>query len=283
MKRLRSARAVLLLALVASPALAQTQTAPPPAPAPTQRPGIEVDRRRPAHAEHEGRRHRSADRDGQRDHRQELHRRPDRAGQGHGGLGAADEARRNLRRVPFGAARARLCGGAVRQHGQDRARSDGAAGRRRRPTPSANARADELVTQIVPVKHVSAAELVPILRPLMPQGGQLIAHASSNSLIVSDRAGNVQRLVGIIQRIDTVVRCRSRSDSAGARERVRDRAHADAARRRQERTARRSAARVRRHAHELDPDLRRRRRDGSSCARSSRISIRRSTTAAIRR
>jgi len=65
------------------------------------------------------------------------------------------------------------------------------------------AAADELVTQVVPVKHVSAAELVPILRPLMPQGGQLIAHASSNSLVVSDRAGNVERLVGIIQRIDT--------------------------------------------------------------------------------
>jgi general secretion pathway protein D len=62
---------------------------------------------------------------------------------------------------------------------------------------------DELVTQIVPVKHVSAAELVPILRPLMPQGGQLLAHASSNSLIISDRAANVQRLIGIIQRIDT--------------------------------------------------------------------------------
>jgi len=64
--------------------------------------------------------------------------------------------------------------------------------------------ADELVTQIVPVKHVSAAELVPILRPLMPQGGQLIAHPGSNSLVVSDRASNVQRLVAIIQRIDTV-------------------------------------------------------------------------------
>ncbi len=64
--------------------------------------------------------------------------------------------------------------------------------------------ADELITQIVPVKHVAAADLVPILRPLMPQGGQLIAHAASNSLVVSDRAGNVQRLVSIIQRIDTV-------------------------------------------------------------------------------
>ncbi|MEP6485431.1 MAG: type II secretion system secretin GspD [Rudaea sp.] len=63
---------------------------------------------------------------------------------------------------------------------------------------------DELVTQIVPVKHVAATELVPILRPLMPQGAQLIAHPGSNSLVISDRAGNVQRVVSIIQRIDTV-------------------------------------------------------------------------------
>jgi len=63
---------------------------------------------------------------------------------------------------------------------------------------------DELVTRIVPVKHVSASELVPILRPLMPQGAQLIAHPGSNSLVISDRAGNVQRLISIIERIDTV-------------------------------------------------------------------------------
>jgi general secretion pathway protein D len=64
--------------------------------------------------------------------------------------------------------------------------------------------ADEIVTQIVPVKHVSATELVPILRPLMPQGAQLIAHPASNSLVISDRAGNVERMISIIQRIDTV-------------------------------------------------------------------------------
>jgi len=63
---------------------------------------------------------------------------------------------------------------------------------------------DELVTQIVPVKHVSATELVPILRPLLPQGAQLIAHPGSNSLVISDRAGNVGRVVSIIDRIDTV-------------------------------------------------------------------------------
>ena len=63
---------------------------------------------------------------------------------------------------------------------------------------------DELITQIVPVRHVSASELIQILRPLMPQGGQLIAHGPSNSLVISDRAGNVGRLAAIIQRIDTV-------------------------------------------------------------------------------
>ncbi len=38
----------------------------------------------------------------------------------------------------------------------------------------------------------------------MPQGAQLIAHPGSNSLVISDRAGNVARIVSIVQRIDTV-------------------------------------------------------------------------------
>ncbi len=69
---------------------------------------------------------------------------------------------------------------------------------------AANHEPDQIVTQIVPVKHVSAMQLVPILRPLMPQGAQLIAHAASNSLVISDRAGNVKRMISIIHRIDTV-------------------------------------------------------------------------------
>lgn len=79
------------------------------------------------------------------------------------------------------------------------AQQDGAS-----PVDPARTRdADELVTQVVPVRHVSAAELVPILRPLMPQGGQIVVHAGSNSLVISDRAGNVERLSRIIERIDT--------------------------------------------------------------------------------
>lgn len=61
---------------------------------------------------------------------------------------------------------------------------------------------DEVVTQVLEVKNVSASQLVPILRPLMPQEGHMAAYAPTNVLIVSDRAANVQRLIKLIERID---------------------------------------------------------------------------------
>ncbi len=61
---------------------------------------------------------------------------------------------------------------------------------------------DEIVTQIITMKNVSAAQLVPILRPLIPQYGQLAAYAAGNMLIISDRASNVSRIVRIVQRMD---------------------------------------------------------------------------------
>ncbi|HET7202098.1 MAG TPA: secretin N-terminal domain-containing protein, partial [Steroidobacteraceae bacterium] len=65
-----------------------------------------------------------------------------------------------------------------------------------------SAGSDEIVTQVVAVRNVSAAQLVPILRPLIPQYGHLAAYPASNMLIISDRASNVSRLMRIIQRID---------------------------------------------------------------------------------
>ncbi|HEX8757144.1 MAG TPA: type II secretion system secretin GspD [Steroidobacteraceae bacterium] len=63
---------------------------------------------------------------------------------------------------------------------------------------------DEIVTQVIAVKNVSAAELVPILRPMIPQYGHLAAYPPSNILIISDRASNVHRMMQIIQRIDQI-------------------------------------------------------------------------------
>ena len=61
---------------------------------------------------------------------------------------------------------------------------------------------DEFVTRVVEIKYVDAAQLVPILRPLVPQRGHLAAYPASNVLIISDSAANIQRLVDIINRID---------------------------------------------------------------------------------
>jgi len=61
---------------------------------------------------------------------------------------------------------------------------------------------DEIVTQIITMKNVSAAQLVPLLRPLIPQQGHLAAYPSGNMLIISDRASNVNRIMKIIARMD---------------------------------------------------------------------------------
>jgi general secretion pathway protein D len=61
---------------------------------------------------------------------------------------------------------------------------------------------DEIVTQIITMKNISAAQLVPLLRPLIPQQGHLAAYPAGNMLIISDRASNVARIMKIIERMD---------------------------------------------------------------------------------
>ena len=67
-----------------------------------------------------------------------------------------------------------------------------------------SATSDEIVTQVIDVKNVNAAQLVPILRPMIPQYGHLAAYPAGNILIISDRANNVNRMIKIIRRIDQV-------------------------------------------------------------------------------
>ena len=61
---------------------------------------------------------------------------------------------------------------------------------------------DEVVTQVIAISNINAAQLVPVLRPLMPQTAQLQAVAGANMLVISDRAANVNRMMRIIARID---------------------------------------------------------------------------------
>jgi general secretion pathway protein D len=68
-----------------------------------------------------------------------------------------------------------------------------------------SATSDEIVTQVLDVHNVSAAQLVPMLRPMIAQYGHLAAYPASNILIISDHASNVNRMMRIIQRIDQVM------------------------------------------------------------------------------
>ena len=65
-----------------------------------------------------------------------------------------------------------------------------------------SATSDEVVTQVISLKNVSAAQLLSSLRPLVAQTGHMAVHAAANMLIVTDRANNVNRILRIIQRID---------------------------------------------------------------------------------
>ncbi len=72
----------------------------------------------------------------------------------------------------------------------------------RRIKPKIKRNADELITRVIRVEHVPAAMLVPILRPLVPSTGQLQAYGPSNTIVISDRAANIDRLLKIIRKMD---------------------------------------------------------------------------------
>jgi type II secretory pathway component GspD/PulD (secretin) len=59
-----------------------------------------------------------------------------------------------------------------------------------------------VVTKVFVVKSVSSAHLVPILRPMIPQYGHLVAYPCRNTLLLVDTFANVKRIEKIIQAID---------------------------------------------------------------------------------
>ena len=62
-----------------------------------------------------------------------------------------------------------------------------------------------LVTRVIAIKNAVAAELVPILRPLIPQYGHLASVNEVNALIISDHADNIRQLEALIDRLDSTI------------------------------------------------------------------------------
>ena len=61
---------------------------------------------------------------------------------------------------------------------------------------------DQLETRVIQVQHTSAAELIPLIRPLVPQYGHLAAVSSANALIISDRSANIARIQDLVRQLD---------------------------------------------------------------------------------
>lgn len=62
---------------------------------------------------------------------------------------------------------------------------------------------DEMMVQVIPVRYVPSEQLVPVLRPLMPQWSSVSAYGPSNMLILSGRASNIKQLADIIKQVDS--------------------------------------------------------------------------------
>lgn len=71
--------------------------------------------------------------------------------------------------------------------------------------PSGGAPGELMVTRVLAIKNAVASELVPILRPLIPQYGHLAAVPTMNALIISDHADNIRSLEDLVERLDNTI------------------------------------------------------------------------------
>ena len=62
---------------------------------------------------------------------------------------------------------------------------------------------DAPVVSVIPLKFLSAQQLVPTLRPLLPDAASLTVYAPANMLVVAGSAANVRRVSQIVKKVDS--------------------------------------------------------------------------------
>jgi general secretion pathway protein D len=65
-----------------------------------------------------------------------------------------------------------------------------------------SASGDRIVTQVIPLRYESAAQLVTVLRPLVSPNNTIAAYIPNNAIIVTDYADNVKRIDRIVASLD---------------------------------------------------------------------------------
>jgi general secretion pathway protein D len=76
------------------------------------------------------------------------------------------------------------------------------AGPTRAPGENVRGSGDRIETRIFTLRHESATQLLPVLRPLIAPNNIITAYQNSNTLVVTDYANNLQRIAKIIDSID---------------------------------------------------------------------------------
>ncbi|WP_454689508.1 type II secretion system secretin GspD [Achromobacter aloeverae] len=74
--------------------------------------------------------------------------------------------------------------------------------RRGRGAPAPRASGGEVVTRVFPLKYENAANLVPVLRPMVPPNNPVNAYPGNNTVVVTDYADNMERIARVIASID---------------------------------------------------------------------------------
>jgi len=74
------------------------------------------------------------------------------------------------------------------------------------PTPIKYGKSGDLgdaqITEVYQLKYGSVRDIVPILKPLLPPSSHFAAHVPTNTIIITDTAANVNRILEIIGKLD---------------------------------------------------------------------------------
>jgi len=69
--------------------------------------------------------------------------------------------------------------------------------------PQTIPKTDQMVTQVIPIRYISAAQIIKDLEPLMTDYAKLTANESGNALVLTDTQSHIRRMTEIIRALDT--------------------------------------------------------------------------------
>lgn len=68
--------------------------------------------------------------------------------------------------------------------------------------PNSPGKGDEVVVRVIPLENISANQVIPIIRPMLPQWSNVTAYTPGNVLILLGNASNLQRIMKVIANLD---------------------------------------------------------------------------------